>query len=597
MTSYPLPENETERLAALDRLKLLDNRTEQDFDDIVYLASQICETPISYISFIDANKQWFKSKVGLKATHSPREISLCSYTILGDEILIVPDTTMDERFSSNPVVSHPPHFRFYAGIPVKDPAGYPLGTLCVVDYKARELTEHQQNSLRILAKQVSNLLEIRSKEIRLQEKKELLESNEQKLKNIAFQLNAYFNSTSDAILLLNPQFEIVAFNKFASITIQTLYKKSIESVKNILELIEKDRQPNFIKNLESALQGQEVKVEVYLPQFENTNWWDISFLPVKNDAQEVIGIAYICASIDEKKKAEEALKSSEKRLSLILANSNDGWWDRDLEKNIWYFSDSWCKLLGYSKDETPKSLEELRNFVHPDDFEKTSHFIVDNHSPVDQLFEVEIRLKHKNGNYIPILSRGHILKNDEGKAIRVSGTNIDLTERKKTEEQLKVNERQLSLIFNSIQDIIFVIEVEPNHKFKFTSINHAFVETTGLAESDIIGKYMEDVIAKESLELVKSNYIKAIETKSILQWEETSTYPNGTKTGIVSINPIFDETGRCIQLIGSVHEITERKKIEGKLAENQRFLQTLITNLPGYSYRVKNDKNYTAEYI
>jgi len=157
----PLPKNEALRVGVLHRYGILDTLAEQSYDDIVLLASQICDTPIALISLVDSDRQWFKAKIGIEATETPRDISFCAHAILNpDQPLIVQNPMEDMRFCDNPAVLDIP-VRFYAGAPLLSPTGEALGTVCVVDRKPRELSEAQVRALQALSRQVTALLEMR----------------------------------------------------------------------------------------------------------------------------------------------------------------------------------------------------------------------------------------------------------------------------------------------------------------------------------------------------------------------------------------------------------------------------------------------------
>ena len=157
----PLPTNETKRLKALRRYQILDTSAEQAFDDFAFLASTICQTPIALMTLVDTDRQWFKARLGLDVTETPREQAFCAHTILGSEVMVVEDATRDVRFANNALVTGDPHIRFYAGAPLMDAEGNGLGSLCVIDRQPRSLSPEQNKALQALARQTISQLELR----------------------------------------------------------------------------------------------------------------------------------------------------------------------------------------------------------------------------------------------------------------------------------------------------------------------------------------------------------------------------------------------------------------------------------------------------
>jgi two-component system, NtrC family, sensor kinase len=170
MKTPPVPHNEAERLQVLQRYRVLDTVAEEAFDDLTLLAAHICQTPIALVSLVDRNRQWFKSRVGLEASETPRELAFCAYTICQpDQLLIVPNALEDPRFATNPLVTSAPNIRFYAGAALVTPDGYPLGTLCAIDSVPRKLDTQQLEALQSLGRQVISQLELKLQLYHLQQ--------------------------------------------------------------------------------------------------------------------------------------------------------------------------------------------------------------------------------------------------------------------------------------------------------------------------------------------------------------------------------------------------------------------------------------------
>ncbi len=171
------PANETDRLIALRSYAILDTGPELAYDEITELAAQICQCPVAVIGFVDETRDWKKSKYGLPPdfTALPRQISICTTTICGNDILVVPDLTKDERFCNNATVTGEPYLRLYCGMPLINPEGYALGTLCVVDFQPHQLNFEQTEAIRRLSRQVVSQLELRRSLLELDQRMRQLE--------------------------------------------------------------------------------------------------------------------------------------------------------------------------------------------------------------------------------------------------------------------------------------------------------------------------------------------------------------------------------------------------------------------------------------
>ena len=169
MKKPEIPINEEDRLNALAEYRILGTKPEQAYDDITKIASLVCNAPISLLSLVDADRQWFKSKVGVEAEETPRDWSFCAHAIHSPDPLIVSDALLDERFKGNPLVCGDPKIRLYAGFPLQSSESLRIGTLCIIDREPGSLSDKQCSIMNALARQVVSFLELRKRSIKLVE--------------------------------------------------------------------------------------------------------------------------------------------------------------------------------------------------------------------------------------------------------------------------------------------------------------------------------------------------------------------------------------------------------------------------------------------
>lgn len=251
MISAGIPKNEIERIKALQSYSILDTVEESEYDDITRLASEICKTPISLISLVDSNRQWFKSHQGLNAKETPRDQAFCAHAILKPkELFEVEDATKDERFFDNPLVENQ-GVVFYTGAPLVTNEGLPIGTLCIIDHSPGKLTDGQKESLKALASQVMRLFELRKKNMELEKVKKEIEERNANLEQFSYAVSHDIKSPLSGIISLSGLLK----NKYEGSTELETYKHLTSINNTSLKL------KNFIDGLLDFYKGELLSVE------------------------------------------------------------------------------------------------------------------------------------------------------------------------------------------------------------------------------------------------------------------------------------------------------------------------------------------------
>lgn len=391
----------------------------------------------------------------------------------------------------------------------------------------------------------------------------------QKLHDSEERFRLVLENSTDAILITIPDGTILSANKAACEMFGMTEEEICKASRNGITV--QDERLNVllkIRENEGSAKGELTMIRKNGEQFPVELSSSI-FYTSKGEART----SMVIRDITERKKNEH---ERDKLLNILDSSLNEIYiFDADTLK-FKYLNRGALNNLGYSIDEikslTPidikpeYTIESFKELINPLilENEKILVFQTIHKRKDDTIYPVEVHLQLHKVNHSTVFFA--IIN--------------DITERKEFENDLLLNEKRLSTIFDTVGDILYYIAIEPDNKFRFISINDTFCRVTGIPEEMVVGKLLNDIIPEPSLTMVLEKYNQAIKERRMVKWEETTNYPSGELTGEVSISPVYDNKGKCTYLVGSVHDITERKKFEIELSKSKSFIETIIENLP-----------------
>ena len=297
----------------------------------------------------------------------------------------------------------------------------------------------------------------------------------------------------------------------------------------------------------------------------------VSSFIIKDDQGRAVKLKGQNQDITERKQIENELRESNSQLRLILDNIPIAIWDWNLQTDKVFATPKYYAMLGLEPQGDSFYPPAWRNLTHPDDLEMVKLKIDSVQNEGVDNYAYDTRMLHASGTYRWYSVFANVIdRNPEGKATRLMGVRIDIDERKRAEKTLQAREMQLSSMYQTVEDMIFLLEIEDNNQYRFVSVNQAFCKVTGLTEEMVVGKLLNEVFSESSLSIVLEKYNQAIRENSIIRWEETFIYPTGETIGDVSVAPVVVENGHGRYLVGAIHDITERKKSEEKIAKLNR---------------------------
>jgi PAS domain S-box-containing protein len=436
------PENESQRLEILNQYQILDTPAEEVFDELAQLAANLCETPIALISLVDAEREWFKSKIGVTISEIPRSISFASYTILQSQILIIPDTLQDERFTTNLFVISNHYFRFYAGVPLITSSGFALGSLGVIDFLPRNLSLKEQIALQQLARQVIRYFELHrqkliddsQKSFNLLRLERNLQESEARFRAISevIPVPLIISRVSDGLILYaNPELlQTFCFSPEDLVNPKNLLNlyHDLADLEALLELL---NQHGFIHNY-----------ELQLKRADGTYFWAIASLQYLNFNNES-AILTVFYDINDRKNAETKLQEQNEFLRIIFESIPLMIALIDSNGKLQWVNQEWENILGWKFQDfqTRDVLEAL--YPNPEYRQYVINFM---------------QTAQRNwGDFITQVRDGRLLDTSWTNVYLSNGQIIaigqDITERKRTELALKAQAKREQLMRTVAQRI------------------------------------------------------------------------------------------------------------------------------------------------
>jgi PAS domain S-box-containing protein len=560
MQSAPLPENEASRLRDLQQYQVLDTQPEEAFDDLTALAAQICETPIALVSLVDAHRQWFKSKAGIDVQETPRDIAFCAHAIHGDDLFVVPDTTQDQRFADNPLVTADPNIRFYAGMPLVTPTGHALGTLCVIDRAPKQITVDQMTVLRILGRQVVNLLELRRQRGELHRSLVMHQKSERSKADIIRAIDhglegLAFLDTEGCFTYMNP-----AHASIYGYTPQELISRSWKTL----------YAPNWIVEIEQQ----------YFPILLNVGRWtgevqgrtksgheifvEISLVLSQEGHDPDHWLMCTCRDVTERVTAQRQLQAEQESLAQAQALAHVGSWEWDVDTGIATWSDEQFRIFGYMPHTITPTVDTFHKAIHPEDQASVLKAVEDTLER-NQPFEVICRIIRPNRESRHILCRGRVTHNLEGRPKRMAGTVQDITEQKAFEQILNDTIQRLDLATKSGGIGVWDYYI-PENKLVW---DKQMYELYGYTLENFPGAYeaWTSRLHPEDKANAEAALQACIEGRGQFDTGFRLVLPNMVLRHIkASAVVLKDEQGKAVRMIGINYDITAQKLAEAEVA-------------------------------
>jgi diguanylate cyclase (GGDEF)-like protein/PAS domain S-box-containing protein len=574
----PIPLDEDARLQKLRSLQILDSGPEPIFDALVRMAASVCDAPMACISMVDAHRQWFKANIGLpEVTESARDQAFCAHAILSPGLMEVPDTTQDPRFTANPLVTEAPHIRFYAGAPIAMADGENMGTVCVMDRQPRVLTDVQRATLADLALVAAKALGMRQGMLALDHLREEAVQRSQDAVGKDALYRGIVEDQSDLVSLALPNGELTFVNETYAKHFGTTPEAMVG--RNLLEYVNAHEREAVATHLRDLCQSPGTALgenRMHSASGEEC-WMAWSNRSIGDAHGRVVALHSVGRNITDSKRTEQALKTNQDRLRALYESTPAMLHSIDPHGRLVHVSDTWLAKMGYTRDEvigrtsaeflTAASREHAHSVVLP-------HFL-----QAGRCDDVAYQMVRKDGSTMDVLLSAVLERDAQGQPAYSLAVIQDVTEKNAISKALRANEERLALATHVNGVGIWELDLATGrlewNDTMFTIFGGTRASFKGTL-ADWSGKLHPDDVER-SMHMFK----QAITTRSTIDIDFRVMHSDG-KVRYVNARAVVinDAQGNAARVLGSNHDISERKKIERALQDSEKRLRLITNNLP-----------------
>jgi PAS domain S-box-containing protein len=547
MNFSPLPDNEAERLEALRSYQILDTQKDIDFDRLAQLASLICDVPMSMVSLLDENRQWFKARQGIDLEGTSRDLAFCRYTVLSNSLMEIEDAQLDPRFESNTYVTGDPHIRFYAGYPLIDPNGYAIGTVCVMDSETKKLNEWQKQSLKLLAEQAMSMI--------VEQRKREEQKNFDRLFNLSNDLIC-IAGTDGFFKKINPAFtEVLGWDGDYILS------------RHFFDLVHPDDKNVTASDLSDLSNGKAALSTVHRVLHKDGHYVYIQWVTAPENATG--NLFCIGRDITMEKVKEEKLKASEDKFRSFFENSQGLMCTHDMRANFLTVNSAGAALLGYTKDEVANL--SLFDIIPEKHHLTLSQYLEDIQK--DGIASGLMTTRHKNGTYRIWSYHNILIKNGNGESY-VVGNSVDVTDGQLLAKSLEkvqkilVQTSQMALVGGWEVDLTSNQVYWSDITKQIHEVNADYFPTLDNA----IGFYHK----KESYQKISDAITDSISSGKSFDLELEIATATGKEKWIRTLGHAESEGGKVKKLYGVFQDIDEKKRAELEIISSKKLLDDVL---------------------